>query len=175
MPRLILTRAHLPSKKTKPIANIKAVTRAKLMKSPTGSAAMAPNSITVRAEKGWVLRCCTTLVFVTWATWWRHLSFSWEQIKQINGNGTMTFFFNWCRWLYLLRPLSWNKGGTTAWSIFPESAEVQSHRCRAASPHRTWVKHGNWWDPTDKLVKSYSNNTDLQRYCTAADLHLNLN
>lgn len=62
------TNSRNASKKTKPTADIIMVTRANVRNSPTGSAAMALNSITVRAKKGWTLRYCPTLVFIARAT-----------------------------------------------------------------------------------------------------------
>lgn len=54
--------------KTKPTADMTMVTRAKIRNSPTGSAAIALNSSTVRPRTGRWRRYCPSLVFKSQAT-----------------------------------------------------------------------------------------------------------
>lgn len=60
-----LTCAHPPSTNTKPTADMTMVTSAKMRKRPTGRAAMALKTITVRATNGWLPRYWPTLVFIS--------------------------------------------------------------------------------------------------------------
>lgn len=67
------------------------VTRAKTRKSPTGSVAIAPNSITVRAKTGWLLRYRPTLDSINRVTWKRRISFSLKEIEKIEDLFLVTY------------------------------------------------------------------------------------
>lgn len=129
----VVTRAHIPSQNTKPAADVTMVTRANVRKSPTGTAAMVLNSMTVRAAQGWVLRYCPTLDFSTRATWWRD-----RDKRRLAEKQTHPLSFTLILSLWVL-PWGHHKGSSTCCSTLPTAAESccfgRHHRyCRSAAP-----------------------------------------
>lgn len=134
---MVYSGEYLPSIKTKPVAEITAVTRANVKKMPTGKAAMTLNISRVRAKKGWLLRYWPILVVINRATWWRHNSARVHQKETFTQTHKSALLWD------LLEDFS------PRMSIFPTAAAPTC--CCAASSH-TWAD----WQPLSQLLKNIS-------------------